>query len=132
MIRFQDLKAGDLVQADFGGQRYEGEVTDINHEDRQVCVHNEDQDDWFDPNDLYSIPLDDRQMTKLGFERVINEDKSVKYMRGPFRLMIPAADQFNELDIWYREDRRFMHHLIGVHELQNFYRQMTKVDLSRV
>ena len=132
MIRFQDLKAGDLMQADFAGQRFEGEVTDINHEDRQVCVHNGDQDAWFDPNDLYPIPLDDRQMTKLGFEKVVNEDKSVKYMRGPFRLMIPATDQFNELDIWYREDRRFIHHLIGVHELQNFYRQMTKVDLSRV
>ncbi len=48
-------------------------------------------------------------------------------MRGPFRLMIPAPDQFNDLDIWYREDRRYMHHAIGVHELQNFYRQMTKV-----
>jgi len=132
MIRFQDIKEGDIIQADFGGQRFDGQVTDINHEDKQICVHNGDQDDWFEANDLYPIPLDDTQMTRLGFEKVVNDDKSVKYMRGPFRLMIPAAGQFGELDIWYREDRRYIHHPIGVHELQNFYHQMTKVDLSRV
>ena len=70
MIRFQDLKAGDLVQADFGGQRFDGEVTDLNHEDRQVCVHNGDQDAWFGPNDLYPILLDDKQMTKVDLSRV--------------------------------------------------------------
>ena len=48
MIRFQDIKVGDILQADFGGQRFEGEVTELNHEDKQVCVHNGDQDDWFD------------------------------------------------------------------------------------
>ncbi len=36
MIRFQDIKAGDIIQADFGGQRFEGEVTEVNHEDKQV------------------------------------------------------------------------------------------------
>jgi hypothetical protein len=132
MIRFQDIKEGDVIQADFGGQRFDGQVTDINHEDKQICVHNGDQDDWFDANDLYPIPVDDVQLTRLGFEKVINEDKSVKYMRGPFRLMIPTVGQFGEFEIWYREDRRHINHPIGVHELQNFYRQMTKVDLSRV
>jgi hypothetical protein len=132
MIRFQDLRVGDIIQADFGGQRFDGEVTELNHEDRQVCVHNGDQDDWFEPQDLFVIPLDDEQLEKLGFEKLVNEDKSVKYMRGPFRLLIGAPDQFSELEIWYREDRRHVHHPIGVHELQNFYHQMTKVDLSRV
>ena len=69
MIRFQDIKVGDIIQADFGGQRFDGEVTELNHEDKQVCVHNGDQDDWFDPNDLYPIPVDDQQLTKLGFEK---------------------------------------------------------------
>ena len=132
MIRFQDIREGDIIQADFGGQLFDGEVTSVNHEDKQICVQNGDQDDWFDPNDIHAIPLDDNQLIKLGFEKVVNDDKSVKYMRGPFRLMIPAADQFGELEIWYREDRRHIHHPIGVHELQNFYQQMTKVPLSRV
>jgi len=131
MIRFQDIKAGDIVQADFGGQRFDGEVTEVNHEDKQFCVHNGDQEDWFGAEDLYPIPVDDLQLKKLGFEKLVNEDKSVKYMRGPFRMLIPGEGQFNEFEIWYREDKRHIRHSIGVHELQNFYHQMTKVDLSR-
>ena len=132
MIRFQDIKAGDIIQADFAGQRFEGEVTEVDHEDKQVLVHNGDLDDWFDANDLFAIPVDEVQLQKLGFEKQVNADNTIKYMRGPFRVMIPAAGQFNEFEIWYREDRRHIHHPIGVHELQNFYHQMTKVDLTRV
>jgi hypothetical protein len=132
MIRFQDIKEGDIIQADFGGKRFDGQVTELNHEDRQVRVHNGDQDDWFDVGDLYSIPVDDLQLERLGFEKQVNADNTVKYMRGPFRVMIPSTGQFNEFEIWYREDHRHIHHSIGVHELQNYYRQMTKVDLSRV
>jgi len=100
MIRFQDIKAGDIIQADFAGQRFEGEVTEVDHEDKQVLVHNGDQDDWFDANDLYAIPVDEVQLQKLGFEKQVNADNTVKYMRGPFRVMIPAAGQFNEFEIW--------------------------------
>jgi hypothetical protein len=121
MIRFQDIKEGDIIQADFGGQRFDGVVTELNLEDKQVCVHNGEQDAWFEPKDLYPIPVDDQQL-----------EKSVKYLRGPFRILIPGSDQFNEFEIWYREDHRHLHRSIGVHELQNFYHQMTKVDLSRV
>ena len=80
MIRFQDIKIGDILQADFGGQRFEGEVTDLNHEDKQVCIHNGEQDDWFEPNDLYIIPVDDQQLGKLGFEKQVNPDNTVKYI----------------------------------------------------
>jgi hypothetical protein len=132
MIRFQDIKEGDIIQADFGGKRFDGQVTEVNHEDRQIRVHNGDQDDWFEVKDLYAIPVDDVQLEKLGFEKQVNADNTVKYMRGPFRVLIPSAGQFNEFEIWYREDHRHLHHPIGVHELQNYYRQMTKVDLSRV
>jgi hypothetical protein len=132
MIRFQDIKVGDILQADFGGTRFEAEVTEVNHEDKQICVHNGDQENWYEAGDLFSIPVDDFQLQRLGFEKQVNEDKSVKYMRGPFRILIPAGGQFGEMEIWYREDRRHIHHPIGVHELQNLYHQMTKVDLSRV
>jgi hypothetical protein len=132
MIRFQEIKVGDIIQADFGGTRFEGEVTEVNHEDKQVCVHNGDQEDWFDAGDLYAIPVDDAHLAKLGFEKQLNEDKTVKYLRGPFRIMIPGEGQFSEFEIWYREDRRHIHHHLAVHELQNNYHQMTKVDLTRV
>lgn len=133
MIRFQDIKVGDIIQADFGGKRFDGEVTELNHEDKQVCVHNGDQEDWYEAGDLYAIPVDEGQLLKLGFEKHVNEDKTVKYVRGPFRVLVPAGGgQFNEFEIWYREDHRHIHHPIGVHELQNAYHQMTKVDLTRV
>jgi hypothetical protein len=131
MIRFQDIKVGDIIQSDFDGKRFEGEVTELNHEDKQVCVHNGEQDDWFEAKDLYPIQVDDIQLQKLGFEKKVKDDKSIKYMRGPFRLLIRGEGQFDEFEIWYREDRRHVRHPIGVHELQNFYHQMTKVDLKR-
>jgi hypothetical protein len=132
MIRIQEIKMGDLIRANFEGQHVDGQVTDVNHEDKQVRVQNGDQDDWFDPENLEAIPLDDDQLSKLGFDKEVNDDKSVKYKRGPFRILISAPGKFDDLEIWYREDRRHVHHPIGVHELQNFYHQMTKVDLSRV
>lgn len=132
MIRFQDIKVGDLIQADFEEKRFDGEVTDINHEDKQVCVHNGDQESWFEVDDVYPILLDDAQLAKLGFEKQVNGDKTVKYLRGPFRILIPGVDEFNEIEMWYREDRRHIHHHLAVHELQNNYHQMTKVDLTRV
>lgn len=132
MIRFQEIRVGDIIQADFAGQRFDGQVTELNHDDKQINVRNGDQEDWFEANDLYSIPLDDVQMQKLGFEKIVNPDQSVKYMRGPFRIMIPKTGQFDEFEIWYREDRRHILHQIGVHNLQNFYHAMTKVDLTRV
>jgi hypothetical protein len=132
MIRIQELRTGDIVQADFGGQRFDATVVDLNHEDKQICLHNGDQDDWFDPADLFPIAIDDEQLAKLGFEKVENDDKTVKYKKGPFRLLIPSGGQFAEVEIWYREDRRHIHHPLAVHELQNNYHQMTKVDLNRV
>ncbi len=132
MIKFQEIKEGDILQADFSGNRFEGQVSAVNHEDKQVCVHNGDQEDWFEPDHLYPIPVDDSQLQKLGFEKQVNGDQSVKYLRGPFRILIPKTGQFDEFEIWYREDHRHIHRSIGVHELQNFYHQMTKVDLTRV
>jgi len=132
MIRFQEIKVGDIIQADFGGKRFDGVVTEVNREDKQVCVHNGDQEDWFEAEDLFGIPVDDAQLTKLGFEKQLNGDQTIKYLRGPFRLLIPGEGQFNEIEIWYREDRRHIHHHLAVHELQNNYHQMTKVDLTRV
>jgi len=131
MIRFQDIKVGDIIQADFGGNRFDGEVTELNHEDRQICVHNGDQENWYEAGDLYGIPLNDDQLSRLGFDKQVNEDKTIKYLKGPFRILIPAEGQFEEIEIWYREDRRHIHHHLAVHELQNNYHQMTKVELTR-
>jgi hypothetical protein len=131
MIKFNEIKVGDIVQAEYEGQRMEGEVTELNHEDKEVCVQTDVQEFWFTPDQLYPIPLDDGQLAKFHFEKVVNPDNTVKYIRGPFRILLPQRDSYSSFEMWYREDRRHMNHPVSVHELQNHYRQMTKVELTR-
>jgi hypothetical protein len=130
MLRFNDLKPGDLVIAEYEGQEWEGEVTELNREDKEVCIRTEVQDFWFNVPHLKGIPLDDRQLTKLGFERQSDGAGPVKYLKGAFRILIPASGRFDEFEMWYREDRRHIKSPIYVHELQNHYRDMTKIELT--
>ena len=131
MIKFNEIKVGDIVLADNEGQRVEGEVTELNHEDKEICVRTSVQEFWFTPDQLFPIPLDDEQLKKFHFEKVENPDNTVKYMRGPFRILLPQKGNFSTFEIWYREDRRHLTHPVTVHELQNHYHQMTKVELTR-
>lgn len=112
------------------GQLEEGTVTDLNREDKEVCVETAVQEFWFKPEDLYPIPLTEEQLLKLGFERSENGDGSVKYKKDSFRVQLPVKGNFNEMEIWWREDRRHLRAPIAVHELQNHYYQMTKVELN--
>ena len=131
MIKFQELKEGDIVNAEYEGEMYEGIVTDLNREDKEICVETDVQEFWFTPEQLYPIPLDEEQLKKFDFEKEENEDNSVKYMKGPFRILLPEKGNFSSFEMWYREDRRHITHPISVHELQNHYHQMTKVELTR-
>ena len=131
MIKFQELKVGDLVIAEYDGEKWEGTVKALNREDKEVCVQTEVQEFWFKPEQLHGIPLNDEELVKLGFIRQVNDDNSIKYLKGPFRVFLRNKDSFSDLEIWYREDDRKLHQPISVHELQNHYNQMTKVDLTR-
>ena len=129
MIRFNDLQPGDRVIAEYEGQKWEGTVKELNREDKEVCVETSVQDFWFTPEHLFPIPLSDEQMINLGFSKLPN-DNGVKYLKDAFRLQIPRENDFNTLEIWYREDRRDLKQPISVHELQNHYYQMTKMELN--
>ncbi len=131
MIKFQDLRAGDIVLADYEGKMSEGSVVELNREDKEVCVLTEVQEFWFQPDHLHPIALDEEQLMKFHFERQDNPDGSVKYLKGPFRILLHQQGNFSDFEIWYREDRRHMSHPISVHELQNHFHQMTKIDLVR-
>ena len=131
MIRFNDLKIGDIVMAEYEGQWWEGEIAELNREDKEVCVRTDVQDFWFKPEELKGIPLSDEQLKKLGFEKEANGDGSVKYKKGAFRIQISRKDNFNDFEMWYREDKRHLKGPIFVHELQNHHLQMTKVELTR-
>ncbi len=130
MIKLSELKPGDIVMAEYEGQQWEGVVKELNREDKEVCVETDVQEFWFTPDHLYPIPLNENQLLKLGFHKHENGDGSVKYMRDSFRVLLPQKGNWNNMEIWWREDRRHLHQAINVHELQNHYYQMTKVELN--
>ena len=69
MIKLSDLKPGDMVTImDDGGER-EGMVTDVSQNENMGCVNNGVQDFWYPPSQILSIPLNEEQLFKLGFQR---------------------------------------------------------------
>jgi len=130
MIKFHELKVGDYVLAQYDGKVTQGEVTRFNRDEKEICVNDGVQEFWFNADQLKPLPLDDEQLTKLNFQKQENEDGSVKYMKGAFRILIPAKNNFSRFEIWYRDEKRQILHPIGVHELQNHYHAMTKVHLT--
>ena len=133
MIKYNELKVGDLVLAEYDGNWKEGEVVDLNGDEKQVCVQiDEMQEFWFQPSQLRPLMLDEAQLFRMGFQKHANDDGSVKYMHGAFRVLLSKPGNFNEFDMWYREDRRHIVHPINLHEFQNHYYDMTKVHLVKV
>jgi hypothetical protein len=130
MIKFRELKVGDYVMAEFEGRVVQGEVTELQRDQKLACVNDGVQDFWFDQDHLQPIPLDEEQLKRLNFTRQENEDGSVKYMKGAFRILLHAPGKFSDFEIWYREDRRHINGSINLHDLQNHYLDMTKVHLT--
>jgi len=130
MIKFSEVKPGDIVMAEFEGQKWVGVVKELNREDKEICVETEVQQYWFTPEHLFPIPLNEEQLLNLGFEKQENGDGSIKYLKGAFRILLPKKGDFSKIEMWWREDRREFHHPMHVHDLQNHYYQMTKVELN--
>lgn len=130
MIKFSEIKPGDIVMAEYEGQQWQGTVKDLNREDKEVCVETEVQEFWFTPEHLFAIPLDEAQLMKLGFHKQDNPDGTVKYMKDSFRILLPHGGDFSTMEIWWREDKRHITHPLNVHNLQNHYYDMTKVELN--
>jgi hypothetical protein len=131
MIKFNELKQGDLVMVEYDGQLREGEVRRLNGDEKQVCVETDVQDFWYETSHLHPITLDESQLFKLGFQKQVNEDESVKYMKGAFRVLLRSADEFSNFEMWYREDHRRISDAIKVHTFQNHYLEMTKIHLTK-
>ena len=131
MIKFNDIKIGDYVQAEYEGKRWDGEVIGLQKDQHLVQVLTEVQDFWFDPEQLFPIPLTIQSLLKMNFQPTMVEDGSVKYMKGAFRIVTPTLhDDFSHFEMCYREDKRHNPHVKFVHELQNQYYDMTKVHLT--
>lgn len=131
MIKFEDLHVGDYVMTHLDGTDEVGKVVELNHANKQTAVDNGVQVFWYEKEGLSPITLSDSILTNdLKFTKTINDDGSVKYMKGAFRAMIPAEGDFSTMEIWYRDEKRHIKHQISVHEFQNHFRDMTKIDLD--
>ena len=130
MIKFQDIKVGDYLQAEYEGKLWEGEVINLQKDQQLVQVLTDVQEFWFGTEHLRPIALSVQGLIKLGFSTQINEDGSVKYSKGAFRLVTPKVADFSHFEMWYREDKRHNPHIKYIHELQNQYYDMTKVHLT--
>jgi hypothetical protein len=131
MIKFSDIKVGDYMMAEYEGKMWEGEVSRLNGDEKQVCITTEVQDFWFSVDHLHPIPLNEEQLLKLNFTKQENEDGSVKYLKGAFRILLPTKGDFSHFEMWYREDKRHNPDVHFIHQLQNMYLSMTKIHLTR-
>jgi len=130
MIKFHEIQIGDFVIADNDGDKRQGEVTNLNRDEKQVCVNTGAQDFWYEADQLYPIALDEEQLTRLQFHKHTNDDGSVKYMKGAFRIQLNKEADFSKFEIWYRDEHRHIMQPISVHNLQNHFLEMTKVHLN--
>ena len=130
MIKSQEIKVGDYLMADNDGDPKKGEVTDLNGDEKQVCVDTGDQEFWYETNQLSPIPLDESELLALKFHKEPQDNGHIKYTKGAFRLLLPSAGDFSRMEIWYRDERRHIMQPINVHQLQNHFLEMTKVHLN--
>ncbi len=131
MIKFNDIKIGDFVQAEYEGQLTTGEVVNLNGDEKQVCVLTDVQEFWFETDHLHPITLDEAALLNLGFSKEPQSDGSAKYKKGSFRIVTPISGDFSKMEMWYREDKRHNPNVHYVHQLQNQYLDMTKIHLTR-
>lgn len=130
MIKFNEIKTGDYLIADNDGDQRLGEVTNLNHNEKQVCVDTGVQEFWFEIGQLSPIALDETQLTRLKFSKEANADGTVKYKKGAFRMLLAKPDDFSAFEIWYRDEHRHVMHPIYLHQLQNHFYEMTKMHLN--
>ena len=129
MLKLNDLKPGDIISINDEGIEREGMVVRVSRDDHQALVNNGIQEFWYSPQEMSAIPLDEAQLTRLGFTREA-VDGGMKYKKDSFRLVTPRAGDFSNIDMWWREDRRHFSFPIGVHQLQNLHLDMTKIPLA--
>lgn len=130
MIKFNELRQGNYVLAELEGKLSRGEVMEFNNDEKEIGVNNGVQEFYFKGDALQPIPVDEAVLLSMNFQKQPNEDGSVKYMKGAFRIQTPRQDEFSHYEIWYRDEKRRILSPIYLHQLQNHYEDMTKVKLS--
>ena len=129
MLKFHEIKTGDYIFADNDGDKKRGEVTNLNGDEKQVCVDT-GQEFWYEMDQLSPLPLSDEELANFKFHKHVNDDGTIKYSKGAFRMLIPKQSDFSRMEIWYRDETRKINSPISVHNLQNHFYEMTKVHLN--
>ena len=129
MIKFHEIKNGDYVLADNDGDKKRGEVTNLNADEKQVCVDT-GQAFWYEMDQLSPLPITEEELMNFKFHKQVNEDGTIKYSKGAFRILISKQDDFSRMEIWYRDETRHIYNPISMHNLQNHFYEMTKVHLN--
>ena len=130
MIKINELTIGDYVICEFEGNKREGEVTGLNRANKQIAVTTDVQEFWFEEEHLFPIPLDEQQLFKMHFTLTESEVSIAKYVKGPFRIVLPQKGNFEHMEVWNREDKRHNPNIHFVHQMQNAYLDMNKVHLT--
>jgi hypothetical protein len=132
MLRINEIKKGNYFLAMNDGDVKLGIVTDVDRFNHQVCIDNSIQEFWYDLSKIKSLPLSEKALMQLKFSKQSNQDGTIKYSKGAFRVLIPKEGDFTKMEIWHRDEHRHIHNPIFVHELQNHFYSMTKVELNNV
>ena len=74
MIKFSEVQVGDYMKGEFEGKMWEGEVTRLNGDEKQVCLKTSVQEFWFSTEYLHPIPLDEKALLNLCFTKQQNVD----------------------------------------------------------
>ncbi len=130
MLKFNEIKKGDYVVADFDGNKQTGMVTNLMPAEHEVCIDNGTQEFWFKPEQLTAVEITDAELHRLKFHKHTNDDGTVKYMKGAFRMVVASTTDFSKMEIWYRDEHRHITQPIHLHQLQNHFFEMTKVHLD--
>ncbi len=130
MIKIHDIKVGDTVVAQYEGVLKTGQVTAINHDEKQISVVTDEQEFWYDQADLFPITLDEAALTNLKFKKNDAITEGTQYERGPFIIRLHDRNGVKSTDLQYRDEVRELNGELTVNELQNHYMQMTNFHLD--
>lgn len=129
-MQLNEVKIGNFFIVQFDGDEKFGIVTNINRSNHQVCIDNSVQEFWYDINQLKPMQINEKALLQLKFSKQNNQDGTIKYSKGAFRVLIPKEGDFSKMEIWYRDEHRHIFKTLFVHELQNHFQSMTKVELN--
>ena len=69
MLKFNELREGNYVFAENDGDSRRGEITELNTDEKQVCVDNGVQNFWYETNQLAPVAITDVELIGFKFNK---------------------------------------------------------------